>query len=440
VVRVSEFRKLLLFIRRVGAMIKRVKIQGYKSLDDVEFELQPLTVLIGPNAAGKSNVLDALHLLSRIAQMQNLNDAFEPPYRGSALESFAFGPAGIQGLLEKERASFSIEVDIELSDDVVEEVSGEIRDAGRMRPEGDGAGGNASSRSVEETFLRYHVEIEIRPKTGVLDVASERLVAIERDGSLKEKPPLDVAEARRKVAFDGIIPSSFVSWVDVGRAPDVAAVRKELARWSFHDVEPRERMRAPSPVKEVHRIGPRGENLAAFLNTLRATRPKQFAAIEKSLRMIVPSVEGLRVEVNRRGELELDVVEDGRPVPLSLVSDGTLRVLALLTLGSARPPASLLGIEEPENGLHPRRLELLTRYLETLTRPGRTQVIVTTHSPLLADALPRASLVAFTKRGGRTVARPVLDIGPFGRSRARGDGGATLPSVSTMILRGDLDA
>src|SRR5581483_7002379 len=101
-------------------MLKRIKIQGYKSLVDVETELQPLTVLFGPNAAGKSNFLDALQLLSRIATSTNLRDAFAPPYRGTILESFTFGPKGIQGLLEQERASFSLEIDVELSQRSIE--------------------------------------------------------------------------------------------------------------------------------------------------------------------------------------------------------------------------------------------------------------------------------------------------------------------------------
>ena len=61
-------------------MLKRVKIQGYKSLVDMEVKLQPLSVLFGPNAAGKSNFLAALQLLSRIATSSRLKDAFAFPF------------------------------------------------------------------------------------------------------------------------------------------------------------------------------------------------------------------------------------------------------------------------------------------------------------------------------------------------------------------------
>jgi len=57
-------------------MIKRLKVSGYKSLNDVEIHFQPLSVIFGPNAAGKSNILDALNLLSRMATSRTLKDAF----------------------------------------------------------------------------------------------------------------------------------------------------------------------------------------------------------------------------------------------------------------------------------------------------------------------------------------------------------------------------
>ena len=86
--------------------------------------------------------------------------------------------------------------------------------------------------------------------------------------------------------------------------PHLVAMRQELAIWSFFYFEPRERMRAPNPVKEVRHIGLMGEELAAFLNTLRAFDEPQFRAVEKALRMIIPSVTAIEVDVNDLGEVE----------------------------------------------------------------------------------------------------------------------------------------
>ena len=135
-------------------MVKRVHIKGYKSLRNVEVELEPLTVLIGPNAAGKSNFLDALQLLSRIANVRTLQDAFEPPYRGNPLESFTFGPGGIESLLTQESATFSIEVDVVVSEEVVLAVNKQIREMRWTRTDNGGKSGKQSQRSyVKERYL-----------------------------------------------------------------------------------------------------------------------------------------------------------------------------------------------------------------------------------------------------------------------------------------------
>src|SRR4051794_40520410 len=128
-------------------MLRRIEINGYKSLQHVTVALEPLVVLLGPNAAGKSNFLDALQLLSRIVTCRTLKEAFDPPYRGKPLESFTFAAEGIPELLRREAASFSIEVDVELSQHVVESVNKQIHEM--KGPAGTGNG--ASQKTGEGT-------------------------------------------------------------------------------------------------------------------------------------------------------------------------------------------------------------------------------------------------------------------------------------------------
>lgn len=163
------------------SMLKRVKIQGYKSLVDVEVHLQPLTVLFGPNASGKSNFLDALQLLSRIADSRTLKDAFSPPYRGTPLESFTFGPHGIKDLLAQERVSFSIEVDVDLSKAIVDRVNQEIRAVRGTKTVAEGNNIDSGSRVsyVREKNLCYRIEIEMLPKAGTLRIANESLTVLD---------------------------------------------------------------------------------------------------------------------------------------------------------------------------------------------------------------------------------------------------------------------
>jgi predicted ATPase len=227
--------------------------------------------------------------------------------------------------------------------------------------------------------------------------------------------------------------------------PHVAAMREELASWGLFYFEPRERMRSANPVKEVTHIGMMGEDLAAFLNTLRATDERQLEAIGKALQAVIPSVKGVDVEVTDLGEVELRIKEGSTLIPARVVSEGTLRVLGLLSLSASKAPASLVGFEEPENGVHPRRIRLIAELLKARASEGDTQLIVTTHSPILPDLIPDDSLYVCRKRNGVTEIKPFSVWGPLARKEGIADALDELPSasltpVSQRILRGDFDA
>ena len=276
-------------------MLTRVHVRNYKSLADVEVRLEPLTVLFGPNAAGKSNLLDALQLLSRLGTSRTLKDAFDSPYRGKPLESFRIGKKGIKGLVEQERLVFSIEADPRLSDAVVNAVDRQIRD---MRRPGRDAGGQETAKQparVRERDLRYRIEIEMLPKSGVLRVADEYLAALNSKGepTRKRKPFFERQGEKIHLRLEGQAhPTHYDRYLDHAilsmphyppHYPHLVAARRELESWLFFYFEPRERMRAANPVKEVRHIGLMGEELAAFLNTVKADNPSQFRGIEKAL-------------------------------------------------------------------------------------------------------------------------------------------------------------
>ena len=228
--------------------------------------------------------------------------------------------------------------------------------------------------------------------------------------------------------------------------PHVAAARRELESWLFFYFEPRERMRAATPVREVRHIGLMGEELAAFLNTLKATNPRQFRGIEKALHTFMPNIDGIEVDVNDFGEAELRLKEGGIAMPARVLSDGTLRMLGLLALAGAKETPALVGFEEPENGVHPRRIQLIAELLKTQQTLKQTQYIVTTHSPILPDLLPDNSLFVVCRSGGTTRIDPFIDwgpMGPLGRqediNQVLSDDQDNLP-ISERILRGDFDA
>jgi predicted ATPase len=305
---------------------------------------------------------------------------------------------------------------------------------------------------VREKNLRYRVEIEISPKKGLLRVADEYLAALNSKGEPtgKRNPFFEKVEDRIQLRLEGqghpTYNELYLDHTLLSRPvypphyPHLVAMRQELASWYFFYFEPRERMRLPNPVKEVRHIGLMGEELAAFLNTLKVLEPQQFKAVERALHTVIPSINGIEVGVNHIGQVELNLREGATAIPASLVSEGTLRLLGLLALGGVKEPASLIGFEEPENGIHPRRIQLIAEYLKESTQGGQSQIVVTTHSPLLPDLMPEESLYACRKVDGKT------QIGPFhpGPLFKQGDVQDTLDAestpMSTRILRGDFDA
>ncbi len=436
-------------------MLKRIHIRGYKSLEDVEVCLPQLVVLFGPNAAGKSNLLDALQLLSKLGTSRTLKEAFDPPYRGKPLESFTIGPKGIKGLLEQERLSFSIEADLSLSDAVVKAVNRQIREMRHPHGEVQSNERSKGPARVRERDLRYRIEVEMLPRSGILRVVDEYLTALNSKGQPtgKRRPFLERQDERIHLRLEGQAhPTYYDRYLDHSilsmphyppHYPHLAAARRELESWLFFYLEPRERMRAANPVKEVRHIGLMGEELAAFLNTMKATDTRQFRGVEKALHTLMPNIDGIEVEVSDLGEVELRLKEGGVAIPARVLSEGTLRMLGLLSLTGVGEGPALVGFEEPENGVHPRRVQLIAELLKTQETLRQTQYIITTHSPILPDLLEDSSLFAVRRLNSQTRIDPFSTWGPLKRrddiSQVLSDEVDGLP-VSARILRGDFDA
>ncbi len=190
-------------------------------------------------------------------------------------------------------------------------------------------------------------------------------------------------------------------------------------------------MRQPRPPAEVSDIGVLGENIAPFLFRLRAERSREFDAVKRTLRSIIPTIEALDVDLDqRRSTLNIHVRQGGRAFSSRIVSEGTLRVLALCAIAVNPWSGPLLAFEEPENGVHPRRIQLIARLLSSLALKSGRQIIVTTHSPLFCDEILRlakgsSDFALLNVRSGAegTLVRPFSVTGPLfsgaGRAPAR---------------------
>lgn len=212
-------------------------------------------------------------------------------------------------------------------------------------------------------------------------------------------------------------------------------------------------MRSARPPAEVRDIGVLGEEIAPFLYRLRAEHPKRFDAVRRTLRSLIPTVEDLAVDLDkRRGTLDILVRQANVDYSSRIVSEGTLRVLALCAIAANPWSGSLLAFEEPENGVHPRRLELIVKLLTSLALDQGRQVVVTTHSTLLCDAVlkeyrakPRdISLLRVHRGDNGTAVEPFDDdaAGPLFREPEIAQA-LTAPCedglFESMMLRGMLD-
>jgi predicted ATPase len=420
-------------------LLTRLRVQGFKSLHDVEIQLAPLVVLMGPNAAGKSNLLEALLLLSRLATEQTLAAAFEPPLRGYPLEAFSLSETGLEGLLQQDRAELVLEAEVQPA--------------------------RVSKRVAPEPLL-YRTGVQIQPKTGALDVCDEYLVRLKKDRTPKQKPRIERSGDSlivRQLGESGHprheplgLNHTLVSnrqFTGEHRYPDFDRLRSELSAWQTYYLDPRVSMREPQPPREVADIGPRGEWIAPFLYRLKEseTHRKFFTAIGRALRSAIPTVEDLDVDLDpRRGILDILIRQDGTPYSSRVVSEGTLRVLALCCLAGNPWPGELIAFEEPESGVHPRRIEVVADLLASIAEQRRSQVVVTTHSPtLIAAMLRRATkdptlvkLFRCAQRGRSTHVQEFVPQGPLFESeeiRESLTGPEDAAMVEAMLLRGWLD-
>ncbi|GGO04916.1 hypothetical protein GCM10010116_09810 [Microbispora rosea subsp. aerata] len=335
-------------------MITRIEIDGFKSFLDFRLDVPPFLALVGPNSSGKSNLFDALEYLSLAGW--EFKDPLLTSRRGRPHELFHRVGKG-QPVVQF---------------DIRAHVLGQF---GRgLYPEVFESGAEFDAEGVPEA-------------RGILAVPADAPFGV--PGRVNDQ----LAEGRQ--ARDQALQALAGEKADVPRY--VKLMNKELGGWRLHQPDP-DRLRSWSSAADHGPLRADGSNLASVLGRL-----KSRGAIEEllvDLVALIPDITGIEpILDDRRQEWTFDVVVDGQgAIPSTLLSDGTLRVIALLAALHDPDHAGVLLIEEIENGLHPSRLAELLRRIqgrvtdlndpECVNRPLR-QVILTTHSPVVVSELYR---------------------------------------------------
>lgn len=370
----------------MDGIITRLEISGYKSFESFGFELKPFTVIAGVNGVGKSNLFDALRHLSNLSN-KTLRESFETQ-RGSLFDLFTMYPDG------KRLGFISYAVEMLLPATVVDQF--------------------AESATLKYRRVRYELEIVISDE-GVLSVKKERLVAIRREtdtfykknkeliGALPQltggrAPFIDTTEGKLTISQDGgggkrTVSSAgaqrtVLSSIQTAEFPHAYAVRRLFETIHYLQLNP-EKLRKPSALAAPAQISSDGDNLAAVIARIKKDDDGALQMISNDLASVIPSVGEVCLNLDtKREEYSISIKHtDGYEIPSKLLSDGTLRILALVVMNYDPEFSGVIILEEPENGVHPGRIPEIVSLLAGMTRLSDSlrQVIVNTHSTKLID-------------------------------------------------------
>ncbi|MCI3918643.1 ATP-binding protein [Paenibacillus sp. TRM 82003] len=394
-------------------MITKIEINGFKGFFNFSLYLQPFQVIVGPNAAGKSNLFDALLLLSRLAGT-DIRSAFQE-VRGESGELFTFLPNG--KTINKMEFAVELLLDKEVTDQwgrTEEIIHSRVRYELHIARTHDSRG-LEQLKIVHETLtpIRAMDDVWARNNKRVGDWVSYFQYRRRREApfisSLSSNgiPTLtlhqDGRSGRQRQSVLEKLESSFLSSLNNAEFPHGFAVREELKNWTFLQLNP-ESLRLPASRLAPERIDPSGQYLSNMLARLEKEDQYLLTDICTDLSNLVPGI--VRVEVEEDEARDRYMVwaktSDGRKFSSRVLSDGTLRMLALASLKNDPQQGGVLLFEEPENGVHPFRIKQLVPLLREMTTqfdPDSTpegklrQLLINTHSPTLVSQLEDKEMV-----------------------------------------------
>lgn len=381
------------------AQIQGIRIKNYKALRDVtlgklwnnsEEPLTQLTAVIGKNGVGKSSIFDAFGFIADCLKMgvEDVCDA-----RGGFQKIFSKG--------QDSRESISFELYYRESDSdnpITYEFSIKLdenkrpfvyKERLRQRRKGqhkfdqpfsflvlnNGTGvvwkGETKGKQIEEdenslfdpkqliSDIESGIITEETNETEVIRLEDNRHLAITTLGALKQHP--------RITAFRKFIESWYLSYFspDSARSLPLAGIQKHL---------------------DIH-----GDNLANVVQFMQREQPQRFKSILKDISQKIPGLLNIDTETSADGRLLLKFYGQGfdEPFYAQQMSDGTLKIFTYLLLLEDPEPHSFICIEEPENGLYHKLLEILAIEFRNYasSKKGGAQIFITTHQPYFVNAL-----------------------------------------------------
>lgn len=337
-------------------MIDYLTIKGFKSFENVELNLGALNFFVGTNSSGKSNLFDAIRVLQGIGYGLRVDEIFngKPKSANSEVWEPIRGGGANAGLLKWDPLKQQ-----------------RVRHRVTIGVQGESLAGH------------FDYSISLSPISG--KVLRERLS--NRDGIVfsSDQPP-----ARFDYGQPGL--SQIESLLDGdARSGDVRALLAMLADCQHLEPVPAV-LREYSSSREVRRLGDRGENFAALVQTILADKATAIAYRSWLERLTPRDLDDVAIVKGALGEPMFALKHGGRRFPAPVLSDGTLRFAALTAAFFQPDMPQTMVLEEIENGIHPSRLRLLVELLKARSSKDRPQVMASTHSPVIVDWLTSEDL------------------------------------------------
>jgi predicted ATPase len=416
-------------------VLTRLEVDGFKNLLGFSATFGPYTCIAGPNSAGKSNVFDVIEFFSLLADHSFMDAALQlrsigtwgsdprtlfwndrtkdTPDMKLAVEMIL--PALVEDDFGRPVKPTTTFVRYELILRYQEPASGSLTQVGRI------ALVKEELRHINKSDAAAHLPwphskkdfrdlVILGRRSGIAFISTtvedgEGVVNVHQDGGSRGQP-------RKSPAARA--PRTVVASTTSSDDPTILAVRREMQQWRTLALEP-SAMRSPDTSTGPSSIAPNGAHMASALFRLAGQQGEDVYDEVASASAALTDVRAIEVDYDmQRDLLSLRaVIGDGPYLPARALSDGTLRFLALCIIGADSDFGGVLCMEEPENGIHPGRVEAMVELLRGLAVdpsevPGRDnplrQVLVNTHSPFFVqfqkpDDLLLALPTAITRNG-----------------------------------------
>lgn len=330
-------------------MLKRFTVKGFKTLHDFTLDLSPVTVLVGANNVGKTNVVRAIELLANTVRQGSLRSAIHAA--GGEKNVLSVGGSGeLSFVLEGTIAGSSFRYELS----------------------------NRNTESLQTTnFSMVRTPDRLQASDGLV---------------LTGSVDLGLTHVRQR----NTIADALADFLANMRCADFSA----------------ERLRESSLPTPSVELGREGQNLAAVLDRLAGERPLARNKINEELRKVMPDIDSVITIPEQAGQKLVGIAEGNRVFRADTVSDGILLFIALSTVAQMSGGSTLIAMEEIERGIHPRRIRETLDQILRISRTG-TQFLLTTHSPILLSEFrddPDAVVVLERSTTNGTTARKLSDI------------------------------